>query len=206
LTIYSVSEGDDAFSVRAENGTGFIIEKKLVNECPKVGDKVSLYLVNGSIIRGMSLNGVLLFYKSDLQLEQERQEWLTNYKKEKQEKFEENKYQMDSDYESLPPVFKQRIDRFRKHNPDFRVDYEAYELFCCKEAVKIADACKTTENIEEFKKGLTGLVPNLDKGHSGNTFDMACGLARLYIESPEFVTSAMGSLAPLVGSKEYGDL
>ena len=206
-TIKDVIECEDIFCISTNTGTGFNLEKRYVTIPPKAGDKVKLYCVRGSMIRGVELNDVILYYTSDKQLEQERQEWLDNNVIEKQDRFEKNKSQMDSDYESLPTVFKQRIDRFRKNNPDFRVDYEAYELFCCTEAVKIANACKTVENIREFKNGKSELVPDLlSDDHSGNTFDCACGLARIYLESPDFVRTATGAMVPLVGSKEYGDI
>ena len=80
-------------------------------------------------------------------------------------------------------LFRKRIDRFREEDPDFRVDSEAYELFCLAEAVKIANACETVENIEAFKNGKSELVPDLSEEHSGNTFYCACGLARAYLES-----------------------
>jgi hypothetical protein len=114
---------------------------------------------------------------------------------------------MDADYDALPDDFKQRIDRFRKNNPDFRVDYEAYEMFCCMEAIKIANACKTVENVDKFyKSGNSKLVPDLSDGHSGNTFGCACLLAKLHLESPELVHQAYGAMSPLVGSKDYGDV
>ena len=205
-TIKDVFECEDIFCISTNTGTGFNLEKRYVTIPPKAGDKVKLYCVHSSLVRGVELNDVILYYKSDRQLEQERQEWLDNNVIEKQDRFEKNKSQMDSDYESLPTVFKQRIDRFRKNNPDFRVDYEAYELFSCKEAVKIANACKTVKNIEKFKNGESSLVPNLDDGHSGNTFDCACYLARMYLESPDFVRTATGAMVHLVGSKDYGDM
>ena len=40
--------------------------------------------------------------------------------------------------------------------------------------------------------------------HSGNTFGMACRLASIYLSLPENVIRLHGSLAPLVGSGEYG--
>lgn len=205
-TISKVVECEDIFCISTDQSTGFNLEKKYVTIGPKIGDKVLLYLVGGSTIRGVRINDTLLFYKSDQQLEEERQEWLDKNAKEKQARFEKNKNQMDLDYESLPTVFKQRIDRFRMNNPEFRVEYEAYELFCCTEAVKIANACKTAENVGKFKKGESKLVPDLSNDHSGNTFDCACGLARIYLESPDRVVKAMGAMVPLVGSRDYGDI
>jgi hypothetical protein len=48
------------------------------------------------------------------------------------------------------------------------------------------------------------IVPDLDDGHSGNTFGAALCLAHLYLTEPEAVAGVMGALAPLVGSEEYG--
>ena len=69
---------------------------------------MAVYL-KGSLVRGMDLNGKRIYYKSDITLEKERQVWLDEYNREKQETFEKNKAQMDADYESLPDDFKQRI-------------------------------------------------------------------------------------------------
>jgi hypothetical protein len=49
-------------------------------------------------------------------------------------------------------------------------------------------------------------VPTLSDGHSGNTFGCACMLARLQLECPERVYELHGSLSPLVGSKDFGDI
>jgi len=205
VTIKSVSENNDCFMISTTDSGGFNLEKKY-GVVPVPGDTIKLYFVNGfgTPIRGMDLNGKSIYYKSNSQLEQERREWLDDYNKEKQEEFERNKIQLDADYESLPDVFKQRIDRFRKNNPNFRVDYESYELFCCKEAIKIANACETLTNIKKFKNGFSELVPTLSEGHSGNTFDCACYLARIYLESPDLLWKTPGAMSPLVGSKEYG--
>lgn len=209
LVVESVTDSKDWYSISTEDGTGFGLEKKYGVK-PKKGDKITLHTYGGSGIRGMDINGEKIYYKSDAQLEDERQEWLAENERKKQAAFKKNKPQMDKDYESLPQVFRERIDRFRENNDRFRIDYEVYEVFCCKQAVEIAEGCKTRENIEEFKKldfkEQKKSVPNLDDGHSGNTFGCACALAVLYLESPEYVSKMHGSLSPLVGSKEFGDV
>ena len=184
LEITEVVEYEDSYQISVKS-MGFCLDKKY-NTVPKVGDFCKVYTVNCSTVRGVDLNGVAVFYKSDKQLEIERQEWLANYKKEKQERFDKNKEQMDADYDNLPDIFKQRIARFREKDSDFRVDSEGYEVFCCKEAVKIAAACSTVEKVKEFYdmkwEDQKLFVPELDDGHSGNTFSGACQMARIYLE------------------------
>jgi len=113
---------------------------------------------------------------------------------------------LDADYESLPQIFKNRIYQFRTLNPEFRVKYESYEMFCCKEAVKISAAFSTSEEIDSFAKlSHEEQIKSvqLGDGHSGNTFAFACFLAKTYIDSPNYITKINGALAPLVGSEEY---
>jgi len=206
--IKRVTESDDWYSIELDNSTGFGLEKKY-GYVPQVGDEIKLCGEFGSEIRGVFANGKEIFYKSDEQLEQERKEWLENHEKEKQAKFKEQKAELDKDYEALPVEFQKRIDRFRKNNPRFRVDYESYEMFCCKEAVKIAETLKTPEAIEEFRtleyEEQKKMVAFSD-GHSGNTFGCALALAYWYVKEKDNVAKMHGALSPLVGSEAYGDI
>jgi hypothetical protein len=207
VVVSEVSESEDYYSISTEQGTGFGFEKKY-GVVPKKGDTITLHTKNWSIIRGMDLNGVKVFYKTDADLDREHKEWCEKNQREKEERFEKEKASLDAKYEALPKVFKDRIDKFRANNPKFRVDFEGYEMFTCEQAVVIADALKTKEAIEEFKNldwaEQKAKVPLLDEGHSGNTFGCACALAYWYLEQPENVTKMYGALAPLVGSEEYG--
>lgn len=207
--IKKVTEGDTHFYIDLEGSYSFGLDKKY-GAIPKAGDKITLHTKNFSTVRGVTLNGVIVFYKSDRRLDQEHEEWRANYEKEKLETFKKNRIQMDADYEALPDNFKKRIDRFRKNNPKFRVDFEGYELFCCKEALKIAAVFKTSATITAFRaldwEDQLKAVTTLSDGHSENTFGCACMLARLQLECPERVYEMHGSLSPLVGSEDFGDI
>ncbi len=209
-TITDVRESEDWFEI-SQDGMCCGLKKKY-GVTPKVGDKLTVHTKGGTFgtIRGMDLNGSRIFWKTDEELEQERLEWLANNEREKKERFEKNKAQMDADYEALPDAFKKRIDRFRANNPDFRVEFESYELFCCMEAVKIANACQTPEKVQEFKilnwEEQTEMVEGLSDGHSGNTFGCAVALAYLYLSDENNVSKLHGSLSPLVGSEAFGDV
>lgn len=208
--IRKVNEYEDSYGIDTTESLCFIIYKKY-GAIPKVGDNVTLHTRGWSFIRGIDLNGKKLFYKTDEELEQERQEWLRQDEERKQKEFAENKAQMDEQYNALPECFKKRIDRFRDNNPRFRIDYESYELFCCEQAIAIAKSCKTPEKIQMFAKTddfkkQRKMVPDISDGHSGNTFGCAVKLAYLYLMEPENVSKIHGSLSPLVGSKDFGDV
>jgi len=207
--IKNVTEDETHFYIDIEGSWSFGLSKEYGVK-PKIGDAITIYLVNVSMIRGVDINNIQVYYKSDEQLEQEHKEWCDNYEKEKQEAFKRDKEQMDADYEALPDNFKKRIDRFRKNNPNFREDFEKYELFCCTEALKIAGICKTQEDIMKFHElgfeEQIKILPTLSDGHSGNTFGCACMLARIQLEMPDKISEFHGSLSPLVGSKTFGDI
>lgn len=207
--IGKVIEDETRFYIDIEGSWSFGLSKEYGAK-PKAGDAITLHIVNVSTIRGVDLNGIQVFYKTDAELEQEHKEWLEKYKKEKQDTFKKDKAQMDFDYETLPNNFKKRIDRFRTNNPNFRVDFEKYELFCCKEALKIASVCKTQDDIKKFHdlgfEEQIKILPTLSNDHSVNTFGCACMLAKLQLYFPDRVSEMHGSLSPLVGSKEFGDV
>ena len=218
--ITEVSESDNYYSISAD-GIGFGLDKKY-GAVPKVGDDIIVYS-EGSTVRGVTLNGKKLYYKTDKQLSDEHEEWRRKYQQQKEDNFKKDRQRLDKVYNSLPDFFKKRIDRFRANNPDFRVDYESYEMFCITEAILIADhfskgvdltiqankklICKEIE--EWSKKGWTEQhkeIPTIDDGHSGNTFGMAVKLAWLYIDEPSNVSKCHGSLSTLVGSEDFGDI
>ena len=205
--VTEVTKQDDYYYINM-GSVGFGLEVKYGVE-PKVGDEMTLHTHGGCSIRGMDLNGKKIFYKTDAQLEVERQEWLEKHEKAKQAAFKKAKARLDKQYDKLPKEFKERIDRFRENNPRFRVDYESYEMFCCTQAVEIAKKLKTKEKVEEFQnmdwEKQQKAVPKLSDGHSGNTFGCACVLAYWYLEQPDVISKMHGSLSPLVGSDEFGD-
>jgi len=207
--ITEVTESEDYYSI-SQSGMCCGL-KKNYGFVPKVGNKLTVHTKGGAFgtIRGMDLNGQQIFWKTDEDLEAERIEWLRKNEEEKQQKFKDNVAEMDAKYEALPKCFKDRIDKFRTNNERFRIDYEGYEVFCCEQAVVIAEGCKTPEGIQEFAKKdwkeQLKQVPGLDGGHSGNTFGAACRLAHFYLSNPENVVKMHGALSPLVGSAEYGD-
>jgi hypothetical protein len=193
-TIKSVRQYEDGggWSFTKSDGWSFGVPKDSP-VVPTVGMSVRLYGKGvGYSVRGLFLDGNKVFYKTIAEQELKHQKWVEKYDNDKREDFEKNKSKMDQDYDSLPDNFKKRIDRFRDKDPNFRVDSESYEVFCCKEAIKIAEALKTPERIKEFRDATTWeaqkeMVPTIDDGHSGNTFGGACNLALWHVTDPECI-------------------
>jgi hypothetical protein len=209
--IKTVVDWGDCYNIGLERSWAFCLKKQycVTSRNPVEGDEITLYC-KGTLIRGVDLNGEALYYKTDEQLEEERIEWLKKHAEEKLQKFIENRHNLDQQYESLPYVFKCRINKLRNNNPYFRIEYEGYEMMCCTQAVSMANTFKTDEKLREFAnaewKEQKKMFPDLDDGHSGNSLGMSVILARTYIsDEPDNVIEVYGCLAPLVGSDEYGD-
>ncbi len=161
-------------------------------------------------VRGLDIDGRQVFYRTEEEDEQHHAESAQKHQDDKKREFEETgRAELDAQYEALPELFQRRIDKFRNTNPDFRWQYEGYEMFACTEAVKIATALKTLDAVQAWGKLDSAeqyeQVPELSHDHSGNTFGTACRLAQWYLcDEPEYVIKEHGALTPLVGCEAYG--
>lgn len=202
---------------------------------PKVGDVVRFYGKGiGYSVRGVDINGISCFYKTEKQERIYHVKQLAKSEVKEKADFEKNRTSLDQKYNNLPKVFRQRIDKFRNNNPDFRWKYESYEMFCCEQTLIIVKAVNKRLKAAASKKNLTvgefnklrpdtkklilnklnnmpyekqlEAISGFDNGHSGNTFSCSMVLAKLYLCHPNYVVKFHGSLSPLVGSLEYGDI
>ncbi len=191
-----------------DSGTGFCVPEDSAIP-PQVGDVIRIYGRGfGYAVRGLFINGQEVYYRTPVEEESHRQEMLRVEQQKRRAAFEANRTILDARYDGLPAVFKKRLDRFRINNPDFRVEFESYELFACDEAIKIAEALGTAERVNAFSamdyEEQKRAVPSLDDGHSNNTLGCAVRLAYQYLTNPELVAQEHGAMAYLVGCKEYG--
>lgn len=205
-TITEVTESNGWWHIMM-GSMGFGLETLEGRPEPKVGDQIELRRRGLSLIIGVKLNGVTIFDKTDFDLHLENVEQKLRYELKRIEEFKGQRAELDRTYEALPPYFKMRLNKFRTNNPSFRWEFEPYEMDCCTEALKIASACKTPEEVERFRKldyPEQKAIAGIHDGHSGNSFGMACRLAWLYLKEPDSVVKMHGALAALVGSQAYG--
>jgi hypothetical protein len=175
---------------------------------PKAGDTLRCYGKGlGFSVRGMAVNGNVLFYSSeeDFELKQqlERQEQLDKDRIE----YEKNKDDFDRRLSVMPGPFQERIIGFRNANAEFW-RHEPYEFFVCEEAVKFAGHFKASSTLLGWAKldhdQQVAQFADLDQDHSGNTFSAAVRLAECCLDKPELVPMMHGALCPLVGCDDYG--
>jgi hypothetical protein len=130
--ITRVEDDDKMFTISA-NGWGFGIQKP-IDEIPKVGQTVTIYLFHGSCIQGVDLDGKPLFFKSKADLKVERQAALRRMEVENVERkvkffaeLDNPQSEFNRRLNSLPKVFQQRFKRFFRLGEDFW-DLAWYEL------------------------------------------------------------------------------
>ena len=202
-TLEKVEDAKDGMlAITVHGGTTWIPKNDFE---PKAGMKVRIYGRGfGYPIRGVFIDGHKFTYMTIEEEDVAHKKWVEDLHSKKKQEYEKNKANIEKRFEALPEAFKKRIQRFRDKNPEFIWDEEPYEMFCCEQAVVIANAlkasphdikAKTNAEIEMFYKGLftefmkssydsqRARVPKLDDGHSGNTFSGACNLAYNYLIS-----------------------
>lgn len=176
---------------------------------PTVGAVARFYgRGDGHQVRGLTINGVTVFYRSEAEQKAENQREAKEREKAERQEFEDSRAEFDAKYAALPEVFQRRLDRFRAGNPDFRWKFEGYEMFCCTQALAFAAQFPTEKELDAWSlmpyEKQKAACPAMEDGHSGNTFGCAVLLAKAYLSRPELVPLIHGALTPLVGCEAYG--
>ena len=205
--IKEVRKETNGYDITKEDGWSLWIDD--VGIIPKKGDVIRIYGEGlGRPFRGIVIDGKVVFYRTKEEEKEHKYNLRNEQIKRDKKKFEHNKGLLNLRYSKLPKVFQNRIDVFRKNNPDFRWQHEAYEIFCNEQTLEIVKALKTVDVIDKFKElkweKQKELVPSLSNGHSGNTFDFSIMMAKAYITNPELVEKQHGALCVLVGCENYG--
>lgn len=146
--IKDVSRYDNGYSIEFNSQGGVAVGIGLPDDHnpdkfePKVGDTITVYGGLGRRAHGIDINGREMYWLTPLERVAEYVRWLADHDRRKREEFAREKPDLDGRYDALPAPLKARIDRFRGEAADFRIDAEGYELFCCAEAAKFAQAAR----------------------------------------------------------------
>lgn len=207
--IKTVRAGQGGWSITQDNGWSFFIKEEKETPVPHVGDSIRFYgKGNGYSVRGVFINGEKVFYRTVAEQQKQHEEEVAANKKEERRKWEETAADRAAKEDKMPEVFQKRLEGFRARRPATFWERERYEFFCCSEAVKIAEALKTSEAVSAFLKlkyeEQEKLIPGLDGEHSGNTFGAACNLAVRYLQDPSTVPMQHAAICPLLGCQECG--
>ncbi len=203
----AVDESDDGYTL-CQGGACLFVTKPTPIQ-PRAGMVARYYGRGfGYTVRGVFVDGHRFYYRTEAEHQEQHRQWIADEDRKKREEFEASREETDRRVAALPTVLRRRLQKFRDANPNFRWEFEGYELFTCEQAVVIATALKDATAVESFSllpwEGQKAAVPGLDDGHSGNTFGMACRLAYELLTEPELVVREHGALATLVGCEAYG--
>lgn len=113
---------------------------------PKPGDTVRLWGRGfGYTVRGIAINGQIVRYETATEEKARHAREQAERDQQKRDEFAAKRQEYDAQYAALPAVFQRRLDRFRAGNPDFRWDFEPYEMMVCVDAVAVAEAMRSLE-------------------------------------------------------------
>lgn len=207
-TLTRVKREGDWFTVTMDAGMSFSVEARH-GVTPKVGDAFVTWGSFGRPVRGVAVNGRVLYYRTpEAQRAQEQRE-NDAYQAKRIAEYEGQRSEYDRRVGALPEPLRLRIKGFRAFGGDeWRWRNEPYEMACCEEAARIAERFNTGEAIRAFAKlgyeEQKAAHPNMDGGHSGNTWGMALRLAVLLCERPDLVSQEHAGICPLLGCEEAG--
>lgn len=160
---------------------------------PHAGDTIRVYSKGlGFAFHGIDLNGVEVFYRTPYERLAERVRWLAEYDRKQRERLAEQGSEYEAQVAALPGPLRERIKRFERQSPSFWLDSGGYELFCCTEAAKIAEALSKLDRDDDWALRVAWFrslkfeeqqrIADISDGHSGNTFGVACMLAQALLE------------------------
>lgn len=116
------------------------------NVAPRVGEVVRIYWgLTRNEVRGLVVGGRVYFYKTMAEAKAEHMAWQRKRDSEARARFPE----YDRRYNALPEPFRRRIDHFRRQ-PRFRLELEDADLYICELAVRLANACGSSEAVARF--------------------------------------------------------
>jgi hypothetical protein len=206
-TIERVDECKGGWSVKSSSGWSCHVSDEY-GVTPKVGDRFTTWGSFGRPIRGQAINDRVLYYRTSAEQDAENDKARATMKADRVAEYEGKRATFDAKVAALPAPLRERVEAFRAFKPEWRWDYEPYELACCEEAVRLAAKFKTGDALKAFSTlgydEQKAAYPEMDSGHSGNTWSVSLRLAWLLCEKPDVLAREHGALCPLVGCEDYG--
>jgi hypothetical protein len=206
--ITDVREEGNSYVIEVD-GAWLAVDKSKFDRPPEAGQTARYFGRGfGFPVRGLVVDGVEIYYETDDDYRiRTRAEQIIRESSEMAEA-DARRGEIDARVAALPECFQGRIHRFRANNSDFYWRHEGYEMSACVDAVRIAHALGDASRVSDFHAlpwdEQKAAVPDLEEGHSGNTFGMACRLAHHYLTDERLVFAEHAAIAALVGCDEAG--
>jgi hypothetical protein len=203
-----VDASADGYSVTSDDGWSFWVSAEH-GVAPMVGDAFVTWGSIGRSVRGVAVNGSVLYYRTHDEQRSHELRQADERKAEQVAEYEGKRADFDARVAALPVPLRERVDGFRARGGDaWRWEFESYELMVCEEAARLAAAFPKAAALRKFAKlrdydAQKAAYPAMDNGHSGNSWGASVSLALMLHEHPESVPQQHGALCPLVGCGDY---
>lgn len=175
---------------------------------PKVGDRFITWGRIGWPIRGQAVNDTVLYYRTPDEQLLEDQRLADKRQAERIADYESKRTEYDARVAALPALLRERVEGFRARGGfEWQWNHEPYEMACCEEAARLVrrfptvDALKAFAAIKDYNAQKTA-YPEMDSGHSGNTWGMSLRLAMLCLAQPESVARMHAAICALTGCED----
>lgn len=158
-------------------------------------------------MRGQAINDRVLYYRTPAEDRAENLRKSDRAKAERIAEYEGKRSEFDARVAALPAMLRDRMEGFRVRGGDaWRWATEPYELVCCEEAARIVQHCPDVDAIralhEMSHEERLISYPQMDGGHSGNTWGMSLRLARMMYEHEDLIAKEHAAICPLIGCKK----
>lgn len=210
-TVKSVrTEDTRGWSVGSSDGWSIFVDNGETATPPEVGESLRIYGKGlGYMVRGIVIGGRVYRYQSEEDAETERVAAIEASKRQRRAEFESRRESFMARVKSLPDGFFDRMRGFLATSPSWAWECGPYELFCCEEAVKIANTLGSADAVRSFAKApqaeQKSAVPTMEfEEHSGNTFGSAVRFAVISLESPDALPKYHAAICPLIGCFDAG--
>jgi len=206
--IDGVETHENGWTVKSD-GACLFVDNEHEKTPPAVGE-VGMYFGRGFgyAVRGVVIGGRTYRYQTEQEMNEAQDKAAAESRRAAREAFDAGRAEFDARIAALPEPFRLRMAGFLATSDSWGPECGPYELFCCEEAMKIADALKTKEAVKGFAKESyetqRQTVPAISDGHSGNTFGTALRLAYAYLDTPELVPDFHAGLCALLGCDTAG--
>lgn len=202
--------GEHSFTLDLRDGGTLWVEndKGLIRPFP--GWTARLYGKGfGFPVRGVVVGDLVYRYETEDQYQASMTAAREEDDARKREEWKANLAENQARVDALPVVFRERFNGFIQARTDFGWQFGPYELMVCEQAAQLAtalsddpDAISKFQDLSNDEK--LARFPNLDQGHSDNSFSAMVVLAITYLLNPKLVPKMHGVLCPLVGCEDYG--
>lgn len=203
-SLESIKDHGDAWEIRYDGWTFFGVTKEMLPEAPEIGSPVVYATTGGSLVRYLKIGGTEVINKSDDDLERERQEWLAEYNRQREEEYRQHRDEWNAQAKSLIYPLRQRIERFVEEQGEqaFWTDGGPYELAILRSADVLVrhvrgqfpddtasqlwwicywDGLNTAAQGYDYKRQME-ILPEFGDGHSGFSHSAAVGIAKMVVE------------------------